>query len=208
MEQEKLMRVVRIFVRLINKVDPKWKLPGGIQAVSYIDNGLVMLEREFPLGMADDRITDFIVYQVYRYLDNITGAASTHFMYTWCWSENAVKKFRNQYFGDGNPRIDYYIDQWLKTLGINRKQITDYISGPKPNKWRKYIEMPSDELIKRRFHNTENGFILCSTKTMGWSPGSGCCKECNFVEKCLQVTERRYPELLRLRREEDGKGKK
>ena len=66
----------------------------------------------------------------------------------------------------------------------------------------------SDELIKRRFHNTENGFILCSTKTMGWSPGSGCCKECNFVDKCLQVTERRYPELLRLRREEDGKGKK
>jgi hypothetical protein len=43
---------------------------------------------------------------------------------------------------------------------------------------------------------------------MGWSPGSGCCKECDFVEKCLQVTERRYPELLRLRREEDGKGKK
>jgi hypothetical protein len=61
--------------------------------------------------------------------------------------------------------------------------------------------MPSDELVKRRFHNTENGFVLCSSKTMGWSPGSKACQECNYVEKCKTVTGRRYPELLRLREE-------
>ena len=201
MEQEKVSRTIKIFVRIINKIDPKFRLPGGGQPELYIANGLAGLEKMFPMGMSDQRIADYIVYQLYRYADNIAGIAPTHFQYSWCFSENALAKYKNQYFGTGNPRIDYYIDQWLKELGIQRHQVVEYISGPKPNKWRKYVEMPSDELVKRRFHNTENGFVLCSSKTMGWSPGSKACQECNYVDKCKTVTGRRYPELLRLREE-------
>ena len=82
------------------------------------------------MGMSDQRIADYIVYQLYRYADNIAGIAPTHFQYSWCFSENALAKYKNQYFGTGNPRIDYYIDQWLKELGIQRHQVVEYISGP------------------------------------------------------------------------------
>ena len=116
--------------------------------------------------------------------------------------EAQIEKYRNQYFGDGNPRIDYYIDQWLDSIDVKRQVITDYIAGPKPNKWRQYIEMPSDELVKRRFLNTEAGLVLCSMKTLGWSPGSNACSECEFTAKCKEITTKRYPELMRLRLED------
>ena len=204
MEQDKVARVMTMFSRIVKRIDRKWKFPGGDVVVNYVTAGLKRLEDSFPMGMSDQRITDYMVYQLYRYADNISGVAPTHFQYSWCFSENALAKYRNQYFGTGNPRIDYYIDQWLDGLNITRQEITDFISGPKPNKWRKYIEMPSDEAVKRRFFNTRNGLILCSSKTMGWSPGSRACHECDFVEECKKITERRYPELLRLRLEEDG----
>ena len=172
-----------------------------------MENGLANLEKLFPMGMSDQRIADFLMYHVYRYADNIAGIEPTHFQYSWCFSENAVRKFQNQYFGQGNPRIDYFIDKWADGLGLTRKKLAEFISGPKPNKWRAYVEMPSDEMTKVRFHNTETGFILCSSRTMGWSPGSRACAECNYVEKCKVATGRRYPELLRLRLEKDGDNK-
>jgi len=201
-------RTIRIFTRIVKSIDDKFRLPGGGQAEAYIGRGLDLLEKSFPLGMSDNRIADYIVYQLYRYADNIAGVAATHFQYTWCFSENAVKKFHNQYFGAGNPKIDYYIDKWLKDLGFDRDEVTAFITGPKPNKWRKYIEMPSEEMIKRRFHNTKNGLMLCSSSTMGWSPGSRACQECNYTKECKMTTGHRYPELLRLRTEEDGNNKK
>lgn len=172
-----------------------------------MEEGLERLEKSFPMGMADQRIADYLMYQVYRYADNIAGVSPTHFQYSWCFSENAVRKFHNQYFGNGNPRIDYWIDKWADDLGFNREQVASFISGPKPNRWRAYVEMPSEEMTKVRLHNTESGFILCCSSTMGWSPGSRACSECKFVEKCKVATGRRYPELLRLRLEEDGNNK-
>lgn len=208
MEEEKVRRTILAFVRIVKKIDPKWRLPGGGVAEKYIENGLCNLEKTFPMGMSDNRLADYVMYQVYRYADNIAGIAPTHFQYSWCFSENAVKKFRNQYFGEGNPRIDYWIDKWADDLGFTRDQITEYISGPKPNKWRKYVEMPSEEMVKIRFHNTDSGFILCCNSTMGWSPGSRACSKCKYVDKCKVATGNRYPELLRLRLEEDGNDKK
>ncbi len=202
MTQQKTDRVAKIFARLVIKLDPKFKLPGGGIGENVISNGLDELEKLFPMGMSDNRITDFMVYQVFRYVDNITGKSPTHFDWKWCWGKHAIAKYNNQYFGEGNPRIDYYIDQWLSGLGIRRQMITDYIAGPKPNKWRQYIDMPSDELVKRRFHNTDAGLVLCSNKTLGWSPGSNACSECIHVSKCKEITEKRYPELLRLRLED------
>ena len=202
MDQNKVERVVRIFARLVVKMDAKFRLPGGGIPHAAVSAGLDDLEKLFPMGMSDQRITDFMVYQVYRYVDNIIGKAPTHFDWRWCWGKTAIEKYRNQYFGDGNPRIDYYIDQWLDSIDVKRQVITDYIAGPKPNKWRQYIEMPSDELVKRRLLNTEAGLVLCSMKTLGWSPGSNACSECEFTAKCKETTTNRYPELMRLRLED------
>ncbi len=206
MEKEKVKRIIQAFVQTVRRIDPKWRLPGGELPAKYIEEGIGRLEKVFPMGMADQRIADFIMYQVYRYADNINGTHATHFMYSWCWSDNAVKKFQNQYFGAGNPRIDYWIDKWADDLGFNREQLSELISGPKPNKWRRYLEMPSEEMTKRRFRNTEMGLILCSNSTMGWSPGSRACQECKYIKECKITTKRKYPELLRLR-EENGNDK-
>lgn len=200
MTREKAGRIIRAFMEVVNCVDPKWRFPYGPVPEAYVVEGLERLEAFFKMGISDRRYVDYIVYQVFRFADAI-AEKNSRFQYTWCFSENAFGKYRAQYFGSGKRGIDYYIDLWLKENGISREHLLGRIQGPGENKWRKFIEMPSDEMVKMRFHNTESGFILCSSSTMGWSPGSNACSGCNYVEKCMTVTDRRYPELLRLRKQ-------
>ena len=115
----------------------------------------------------------------------------------------AVEKYRAQFMSeDGKNGMNYYIDQWLDENELSRAQLTAMIADPKPNKMRKYIYMEAEEMTKRRFINTEGGYLLCQSSTTGWSPKSEACGECSYRKRCEEDTERRLPELVRLRRED------
>lgn len=183
----------------------KSKLPEGEQTLNTIDTGIKYIrKRLYPTSMADERITDFIVYQLYRKRDCWYNLYTSDMF-----DDYAISKYYTQFVGPNKrPGMNYYIDLWLEEGGLSRHKITEMISAPKPNKLQGLVYMPSEELIKRRFYNTDNGFLLCQNNTTGYSPRSTACSGCKYDEECEYATKKKYPELLRLRKKDYENGNK
>lgn len=181
-------------------IDRKWRFPGGPNLIA-LEVGVKNLQKLWPYeGIADDRIVDYIVYQVYRTRQNFENGYGwqPNFLFT----DYSIDKYRRQFIDEsGKSGMNYYINQWLNDAELTSGDLVKIIEDPKPNSMRKYIYMESEEQTKRRFLNTEAGFMLCQRSTTGWAPMSETCGRCEYQEQCEQATEKRLPELVRLRRE-------
>lgn len=193
---------------LIQKtIDPKWKFTQSGQVAMYLQNGLERLPGLFGFSDIDDeRIIDYIVYQIYR---SRTAIAEGSWQHTWLFSQNAMEKYKKQFMSvDGKHGMNYYINQWLDEVELSRSALTDMIAKPKPNPLRNMVYLPSEEPIKRRFLNTPDGLALCQSSTTGWSPLSEACGRCDNWVECGKITVKKYPELMRFRKEIYGRQKK
>lgn len=193
---------------LIQKtIDPKWKFTQSGQVALYLQNGLERLPALFGFSDIDDeRIVDYIVYQIYRMRSAIEeGTWQT----TWLFSQSAMEKFKKQFMSvDGKSGMNYYINQWLDEADLSRGALTAMIAKPKPNPLRNMVYLPSEEPIKKRFLNTPDGLALCQSSTTGWSPLSETCGRCDNWVECGKLTANKYPELMRFRKEVYGRQKK
>lgn len=185
-------------------MNKKNKLVEGEQSINAVQAGIQSIQKKlWPNGMSDERITDYIVYHLYRKRESWYS-----FFASDLFTDYAISKYYEQFLGlNKRPGMNYYIDQWLEDGGLSRQKITDMIAAPKPNKLTKLVYMPSEELIKKRFYNTNNGYMLCQNNTTGWAPKSESCQQCKFQNDCIVDTERKYPELIRLRRKDYEKTK-
>lgn len=180
-------------------VDKDWPLPAPSPLI--IKMGIERLDKLFPNGVSDGRIIDFIVYQIYRFRDMI-GVKDTRWNMTWCFSDNAVQKFKHQFLdASGKAGMLYYIDQWLEDGGLNRGMLEKMIKVQDKHRLAKLVYIQSEDCTKKRFLNTEMGLALCLQSTTGWSPQSPVCSSCTNSEKCKVITQKKYPELFRLRSE-------
>ena len=180
-------------------IDPKFNMVFGWQGTiaMWLDRFKVL----YPYNFADERIIDYVVYQIYRFRDLIPERGKGWNL-SWCFSKNAVDKFKAQFIDDsGKSGMNYYIDQWLKSEGLNRQKLTEMLVDFKEHRLAKFIYMPSEELTKRRFADSEVGFMLCMQATTGWSPLSDACKACQHTSECIEYFEKKTPELIRLRKE-------
>ena len=200
----KIQKMIEGIVQVLIKRD--WKLPGGPTVLTTIERGLNRMKVLYPYSeMADDRIVDFVVYQLYRYRD-IIGTFDKGWNLSWCFSDNAVQKYKKQFIdAEGKSGMNYYIDQWLQEGQLDRQKLTRQISDPQEHPMRKYVYMPSEEQIKKHSIKMDNGHVLCMMRTTGWSPFSETCKQCQHTDECIDYLEHNVPELLRLRREEINK---
>ena len=60
----------------------------------------------------------------------------------------------------------------------------------------KFIFVQSEEGTKLRLLNRDVGFVICQTSTLGWSPLSEACAQCNYIDKCKRETQNKYPEIF------------
>lgn len=186
----------KVVKELVNK---DWLLPATSTFV--VGNGIRNFGSLFPNGVSDGRIVDFVVYQIYRFRDLIAIKGS-RWNITWCFSDKAIQKFKCQFLDSGGKAgMLYYIDQWLDEGGLNRGMLEGMICERKHHRLAKLIYISSEDSTKKRFLNTEMGLALCSRSTTGWTPKSPVCNSCNNAEKCMRITEKKYPELVRLRKE-------
>ncbi len=201
--EQQTERLVRLFSRVVFlTIDKKWRFPTMYRG--YAACGVArFMTRLYPLDEEPSaRIVDFVVYQIYRYRDMICDPSS-RFQVTWCFSDNAIEKYRKQFIEDaGKSGMTYYINRWLSSFGINRDRLIEIMEPPRENPMRKFVYLACEDQSKSRFHNTEEGFLLCQSRTTGWTPKSEWCSSCDYEERCALATERKYPELFRLRQEE------
>lgn len=205
--QERTTKVRGMIETVIRRtVDPKWKYTQSGMAALQLQSGLELLPKLFGgVEVADERVVDFIVYQIYRnrqYIENGRWNPS------WIFSNNALEKYKVQFMDEkGKSGMRYYIDKWLDEYELSRGQLVSMIAKQKPNPLRNMVYMESEEPIKRRFFNTEMGFVLCQQHTTGWSPLSDSCTKCNRWVECGKLTAEKYPELMRFRKEAYGNKK-
>ena len=181
-------------------IDPKWTFTQSGVAAMYLQQGLNMLSGLFGVSEIDEeRIVDYLVYQIYR-MRSIIECGS--WKYTYLFSQSAIDKFRKQFMSvGGKSGINYYINQWLNESELSRAQLLSMIAKSKPNPLRDMVYLESEESIKLRFLNTSDGLMLCQRFTTGWSPLSNACGRCDNWVECGKMTAKKYPELMRFRKE-------
>lgn len=196
----KCRRVARTAEVIIRKcISQTYRLPKSEYYLKAIEECMTLYKQKcYPMGLADERIADYLLFHLYRYRDVVTGR---RWSIMWLFTTLNVEKYKEQFLTkEGKSGIRYYIQEWMDENGLRMDRLLTVMAPPKPSILAQMVFMPSEEPIKRRWHNTENGFLLCQRSTTGWSPLSAMCRRCDFKDKCMRETEHKYPELIRYRK--------
>lgn len=199
--QDRTIRVRKMILALIRRtIAPKFRFVNEDSVGMYLEKGLKELPSVFGLTeIGEERIVDYIVYQIYRMRGNIEKGA---WQSTWLFSQYARDKFKKQFFSeDGKTGINYYINLWLEEAELNRGILVKSITAKKPSPLLAKVYLENEEWIKQRFLNKDGGMEFCVSHTTGWTPASSTCQRCDSRTQCEQITALKYPELVRLRKE-------
>ncbi len=188
-------QTLKMFFEIASKlINPSYRLPQGGEPTRIMRTALQRLEKKYG-GLSAQRGVDYVVCSAYAFKDR--GAS---------WKLNQVfgPKSMERYNSD-KGRI-YYENKWLESADhLSRTSLLNLIVDRSEHPKAKYIFLPSEEGTKLRLLNREVGFAICQTSTLGWSPLSAACVECEFAKKCKQETQKKYPEIYRLRIEYGSK---
>lgn len=197
----KCRRVARTAEVIIRKcISSRYRLPKSEYYLRAIEECMTLYKKQcYPMGLADERIADFLLYHIYRYRDMVTG---NRWNIMWLFTSLNVNRYREQFLTkEGKSGVRYYIQEWMDENGLRMERLLTVMAPPQPSMLAGMVFMPSEEPIKRRWLNTENGYLLCQKSTTGWSPLSPMCRKCDYSIKCEKETEHKYPELTRYRKE-------
>lgn len=199
-KENKNLKICRMFQYVVKElVRNDWLLPPA--APHYVEICMKKLDKKFSGNVSDGRIVNFIVYQIYRYRDLIAVKGSS-WNISWCFSDKAIQKFMCQFMdSNGKSGMMYYIDCWLRDGDMDRSKLEEMIVDNSEHRLAKYIYIESEDATKRRFLNTEFGLHLCLTSTTGWTPQSPVCIACSNATQCISASQKKCPELIRLRKE-------
>lgn len=203
-DESKMWRIASMIDKVIHtQITNEFTIVGKPYNLPTIVRGVQRLATLFPYaGMADDRIVDFVVYQVYRYRDMIAEYPHTRWQLSWFFSDNAVAKYKSQFLSEeGKSGMNYYIDQWLREGELDRQMLSDMLADPTQHRLAKFIYQEGEEMTKKRFLNTEMGMMMCLQSTTGWTPKSPTCQQCQYTSRCMEESAKRYPEIIRLRQQ-------
>ena len=194
--QEKAVKVAVVVVKIMKAaICPNRNYVIGENLKIQVGMGLNNLAKAFCCEEADDeRIVDYISYLIYINKTRISSG------YQWSWKQLFSQSLLNKYVSSTNKSgISYYVNRWLEENGLDKNELVRMIRIKGKHSMAKFVYMESEEKVKSRFLNTENGFLLCVSSTTGWSPMSNVCSKCNFKERCISVISNKYPELTRIK---------
>lgn len=181
-----------LFQILANKlISSTFKLSKGGATIKVFRNALGKLEKKYG-SLTRSRIVDYVVCSAYPFRDRGDN-----------WKVNQIfgPKSLERFTTDKGRQ--YYEDRWLAEENLTRAGLMKLIEDRSEHPLSKYIYVAAEESTKRGALNTELGFARCQSSTLGWSPESESCNQCDFQAKCKELTKLNYPELYRIR-EENG----
>lgn len=194
MANEKLIKQTStVFTAIITRlVDPAFKISKGGATTRLLQKFLDRFEKEFG-AVTCERLVDFCVCAAYTFRNQKLVNVKQVF------GPQAILRMKEQKRGS-----IHYQNQWLEGASLSREALVNLIKDRKDHPQAKFIYVPAEEYTKRRQHNQRIGYLICQTSTLGWSPLSEACKDCSFTSDCMRETERKYPEIYRLRIENNG----
>lgn len=203
MKNKHIKKLVKCYNYLASRALPKHLIISDINAgktLRVLDNCLIGINRGIDYkedGISDRRIAEYCVNNVYR-ISCMRPENTSMFKVNHIFGDASVQKFL-----DAPTGVKYYEGEFLKSLGVTMGDLILHIVDKKNHPHHKFIRTPHEERTKKRALNTPSGYYLCSKSTLMWNPFSESCNSCIFAEtKCKQETQRRFPELYRLRIEE------
>lgn len=183
-----IKQTLKMFHEIVVKlIHPNYRFPQGGEPIKIMRTALQRIEKKFGVLTAQ-RIVDYVVCSSHAFKDRGSN-----------WKLNQVFGPKSmERFNSDKGRV-YFENKWLESEGLSRSSLLSMIVDRSEHPKAKYIFVPSEEGTKQRLLNREVGFVICQTSTLGWSPLSTACSECNFVTKCKIETQKKYPEIFRLR---------
>ena len=173
-----------IAVKLIH---PGYRLPQGGEPTRVMRTALQRVEKKYG-ALTAQRIVDYVVCSSYAFKDRSAN-----------WKLNQVFGPKSlERFNSDKGRM-FFENKWLESEDLSRSLLLNMIVDRSEHPKAKFIFVPSEEGTKQRLLNREVGFAICQTSTLGRSPLSTACSECHFVAKCKTETQKKYPEIFRLR---------
>lgn len=187
-------QTMKIFTEIVNKlINPSFKFSQGGATMRVVTSALERLEEKCG-GLSRERIVDYCVTSAYIFKER--GAA---------WKINQVFGPKSIERFDSDKGRRYWEDRWLASVNLTRAHLLSYIVDRSNHPQAQYIYLPMEESTKQRMLNQNAGYLICQSSTLGWSPESMSCSQCKFVNKCQIETQRKFPEIYRLRIENGGK---
>lgn len=189
MESEKWVKKTMVVFSEIEKklVDSSFRFSQGGATVKTLTKFIELFEKEFG-AVTKERLVDFCICTAYAYRSREKWTIKQAF------GPAAIKRLKESKRG-----VRYYEDQWLQEKELTRDALIKMIADRSEHPLAKYIFQESEELTKLRLLNRLSGYAICQVSTLGWSPLSQACGGCNYIEQCKRETDRKYPELYRIR---------
>lgn len=183
-----IKQTLKMFHEIVVKlIHSGYRFPQGGEPTRVMRTALQRVEKKYG-ALTAQRIVDYVVCSSYAFKDRGSD-----------WKINQVFGPKSiERFNSDKGRI-YFENQWLESGDLCRASLLNMIVDRSEHPKAKFIFVPSEEGTKLRLLNREVGFAICQTSTLGWSPLSAACSECDFVAKCKTETQKKYPEIFRLR---------
>lgn len=172
---------------MVKLVDPGRAVPKGGEPTRIMRDALQRVEKQYGTLTAP-RIVDYVVTASYAFRNR-----GSRWNIRQVFGPKSLERFNTD-----KGRL-YFEDKWLQSAKLNRGVLLDMIVDRSEHPKAKFIYVPSEEGTKLRLLNSEVGFVICQTSTLGWSPLSDACDQCAYVDKCKTETQQKYPEIFRLR---------
>lgn len=181
---------MNVFARIAtNLINPNFRFSNGGAAIRVIKQALERLEQKCG-GLSRERIVDYCISSAYPFKDR-----GTEWKINQVFGPKSIERFST------DKGLRFYENRWLAHANITREDLMSLIEDRSKHPQARYIYLPMEESTKARALNTEAGYLICQSSTLGWSPESECCSQCKFTNTCKSETNRKYPEIYRLRLE-------
>ncbi|MDR1718077.1 MAG: hypothetical protein LBS20_19760 [Prevotella sp.] len=199
-KEERSKYTVRLFTFLMkHAISPIFVFPGGGISQRTVSACMDSLEVLYKSELSEERLTDYCICQVYT-VSQFDSAYLRKWSVSHSFGEKAVERFAQNTQGKR-----YYEELWLKKAGLSRGALLSEFKDKSLHPLYKFIYPDYEDPTKSRVTGTETGFYICRVSTLMWTPFSPVCRNCDYGEKCKEITSRKYAELFRIRNEEYNK---
>lgn len=191
MESEyRIHQTMKMFTEIATKlISPSFKFSKGGEPIRIVSQALGRLEKKYG-SLSKERIVDYCVSAAYTFKDR-----GDRWKINQLFGPKSVEKFGT------DRRAKYYEDKWLASANITRIHLLTYLADKREHPHQQYVYMPMEEPTKKRMLNSHAGYLICQSSTLGWSPESESCSQCQYVDECKVETKKKFPEIYRLRTE-------